>query len=409
MGRLKGGIGFVLYNLQPSRMSETEKDYPIYIKIPAILVGLIAAIYILFVLGGILIPVVFAILTAILLNPLYARLEAVMPKIPAILLTLLAAILLIAGLFYFLSTQVSVFLESLPLIKQKFAVLLVELQQWTKAKFGFNIEKQVAAINTSLADGGGDMLQSTVGPVLTFISVVLLIPTYVFLLLYYKPLILEFLFQVFSEKHSLRVAEILSQTKTAVQSFMQGLMLETVIVCVLNSVALLIIGVPSAIVIGVIGGILNLIPYIGGLIAIALPLLMVTITSDGFTGQLAVVGAYLVIQFFDNNILMPRIVSSKVQVNALISIIGVLLGGALWGVSGMFLSIPIIGVLKIVFDRVDGLQPYGSLLGTEVPSEHIGLIWQKRWNRIFRRMEKKKEQEEKLTNAEETDPSATAT
>ncbi len=384
----------VLYYMpsNPLFMTETEKDYPIYIKIPAILVGLIAAIYILYVLGGILIPVTFAILIAILLNPLYTKLEAIMPKVPAILLTLLAATLVIAGLFYFLSTQVSVFLGSLPLIKEKLSVLLVELQAWTKAKFGFDIEKQVSALNASLADGGGDMLQSTVGPVLTFISVVLLLPTYVFLLLYYKPLILDFLFQVFSEKHSLRVAEILSQTKSAVQSFMQGLMLETVIVCVLNSIALLLIGVPSAIVIGVIGGILNLIPYIGGLIAIALPVLMVTISQDGFTGQLMVVGAYLVIQFFDNNILMPRIVSSKVQVNALISIIGVLLGGALWGVSGMFLSIPLIGVLKIVFDRVAGLEPWGSLLGTEVPSEHIGLIWQKRWNRIFRRMQKERKE-----------------
>lgn len=388
-------------------MSETEKEYPLYIKLPAILVGLIAAIYILYVLGGILIPVTFAVLVSILLNPLYTKLETILPKIPAILLTLLAAILVIAGLFYFLSTQVNVFLDSLPLIKQKLSVLLVELQNWTKAKFGFNIEKQVSALNESLANGGGNMLQSTVGPVLTFISVVLLIPTYVFLLLYYKPLILEFLFLVFSEKHSLRVAEILSQTKSAVQSFMQGLMLETVIVCALNSVALLLIGVPSAIVIGVIGGILNLIPYIGGLIAIALPVLMVTITRDGLTGQLAVVAAYLVIQFFDNNILMPRVVSSKVQVNALISIIGVLLGGALWGLSGMFLSIPLIGVLKIVFDRVDGLKPWGSLLGTEVPSEHVGLIWQKRWNRIFRRMEKKKEQEEKLANMEKADPGAT--
>jgi predicted PurR-regulated permease PerM len=191
----------------------------------------------------------------------------------------------------------------------------------------------------------------------------------------------------------LRVAEILSQTKAAVQSFMQGLMIETVIVCILNSIALLVIGVPSAIVIGVIGGILNLIPYLGGLVAIALPLLMVTITKDGFSGQLAVIVSYLVIQFIDNNILVPRIVSSKVQINALISIIGVLLGGMLWGVTGMFLAIPTIGVLKIIFDRIDGLKPWGILLGIEVPSEHIGLVWQKRWDRIFRRMEKKKLQE----------------
>ncbi|WP_121353609.1 AI-2E family transporter [Flavisolibacter nicotianae] len=384
-------------------MTETEKEneYPFYIKLPAILIGLIAAVYILFVLGDILIPLAFAALIAILLNPLYARFETIMPKVPAILLTLLIACLVIAGLFYFLSTQISVFLERLPLIKQKLTLLLMQLQHWTKNELGFSIQKQVTALTSSLNNGGGDMLKNTVGPVLAFTSVVLLIPTYVFLMLYYKPLILDFLFQIFSEKHSLRVAEILSETKGAVQSYMQGLMIETVIVCVLNAVALLLIGVPSAIVIGVIGGILNLIPYIGGLIAIALPVLMVTITQNGFSGQLAVIGAYLVIQFFDNNILMPRVVSSKVQVNALLSIVGVLLGGALWGVSGMFLSIPLIGVLKIVFDRIDELKPWGSLLGTEVPSEHIGLVWQKRWDRIFRRMQKKKEIEEKLAEEAE--------
>ncbi len=372
--------------------TDIEKEYPFYIKATAILIGIIAFVYILFVLGNILIPVGFALLIAILLNPLYVKFESVVPKVPAILLTLLVATLAIAGLFYFLSTQVSVFLDSIPLLKQKVAVLLMELQNWTKAKFGFNIDKQVTALTDSLANGGGDVLKSTVGPVLTFISVVLLIPTYVFLLLYYKPLILDFLFQIFSEKHSLRVAEILSQTKGAVQSFMQGLMIETVVVCTLNSIALLIIGVPSAIVLGVIGGILNLIPYIGGLVAIALPILMVTITRDGFSGQIAVVACHLAIQFIDNNILVPRIVSSKVQVNALISIIGVLLGGALWGVSGMFLSIPLIGVLKIIFDRLDGTKPWGSLLGIEVPSEHIGLVWQKRWERITRRMQKKKDE-----------------
>lgn len=384
-------------------MTETEKEneYPFYIKLPAILIGLIAAVYILFVLGDILIPLAFAALIAILLNPLYARFETIMPKVPAILLTLLIACLVIAGLFYFLSTQIAVFLERLPLIKQKLTLLLVQLQHWTKNELGFSIQKQVSALTSSLNNGGGDMLKNTVGPVLSFISVVVLIPTYIFLMLYYKPLILDFLFQIFSEKHSLRVAEILSETKGAVQSYMQGLMIETVVVCTLNSVALLVIGVPSAIVIGVIGGILNLIPYIGGLIAIALPVLMVTISRDGFSGQVAVIASYLVIQFVDNNILVPRIVSSKVQVNALISIIGVLLGGALWGVAGMFLSIPLIGVLKIIFDRIDELKPWGSLLGIEVPAEHIGLVWQKRWDRIFRRMQKKKEIEEKLAEEAE--------
>ncbi len=368
-----------------------EPEYPFYIKAPLILVGLVLIIYILNVLSGVLIPVAFAVLVSILLNPLFVRLERRLPKVVAILISILLGILVIAGIFYFLSTQISGFVDSLPLLQKKMSMLLSEAEKWARIHLGGNLEKEMASIGKGDKSG---MLTNTLGTILGTLSVVVLIPIYVFMLLFYKPLILEFLFNVFSEKHSLRVAEILSETKSAVQSFMQGLMLETAIVCVMNSVALLLIGVPSAIVIGVIGGILNMLPYIGGLIAIALPVLMVTISRDGYTGQLLVIGAYLVIQFIDNNILVPRIVSSKVQINALISILIVLLGGALWGIAGMFLSIPFIGVLKIIFDRVDGLRPWGRLLGDQVPTEHMGLIWQKRWDRIFKRMQKKKEMEQ---------------
>lgn len=381
-------------------MEQQKKDkelYPFYIKAPAALLGLVLAVYILDSLSGVLIPLAFAMLIAILLNPLYVRLETFIGKIPAILLSILIAISLVAGLFYFLSTQIAGFVNSIPLLQKKAATLLVELQHWTSNEFGINIQKQVAALTTGMKDSGS-LLTNTVGVILGAVSVVLLVPTYVFLLLFYKPLILEFLFNVFKEENSLRVAEILSETKSSVQSFMVGLLIETAIVSALNSAALLMIGVPSAIVIGVIGGILNLLPYIGGLVAIALPVLMVTVTRDGYTGQLLVIALYLVIQFIDNNILVPRIVSKKVQINALISILIVLLGGLLWGVAGMFLSIPFIGVLKIIFDRIEDLKPWGSLLGDEVPTEHIGVVWQKRWDRIFRKLQKKKELELEIEN-----------
>lgn len=218
------------------------------------------------------------------------------------------------------------------------------------------------AMNNSKAYVG-----QTLNTVFGMLSFFVLIPLYVFLLLFYKPLILNFIYEVFDEDNSEQVAEILQETKSAVQSYIVGLMIETSIIAVLNSAALLILGVKYAILLGVIGAILNLIPYIGGVIAIALPVLMSIITKDGFTTPLLIVGAYTVIQFADNNIIVPKVVSSKVSVNALISILVVLLGGTLWGVSGMFLSIPFVAVLKIIFDRIDELKPWGKLLGDKMP------------------------------------------
>jgi predicted PurR-regulated permease PerM len=379
-----------------------ETGFPLYIKLPLILLGLVLTTYILSGLADILIPLAFAVLIAILLNPLYVRMEKKIPKVPAIIFSILLAIFFLVGLFYFLSTQIAGFVDKVPLIQKKVSALMTYADQWSNNHFGINLKKQIASIDS----GGSSLVRSTLGTILGTLSVVVLIPIYVFMMLFYKPLILDFLFNIFAEKHSLRVAEILSETKAAVQSFMQGLMIETAIVCTLNSIALIVIGVPSAVVIGVIGGLLNLLPYIGGLVAIALPVLMLTITREGYSAQLLVIASYLVIQFIDNNILVPRIVSKKVQINALISIVIVLLGGALWGIAGMFLSIPFIGVLKIIFDRVDELKPWGKLLGDDVPTEHVGMVWQKRWDRIFRTMQKKKALVEQQ-NVEPKQPSET--
>ena len=204
---------------------------------------------------------------------------------------------------------------------------------------------------------------------------------YVFLILFYKKLILNFLYEAFAEENSKQVADILTQTKSAIQSYMVGLLIEALIVAALNSTALLILGVKYAILLGVLGAILNMLPYIGGIIAIALPILIATVTKEGYSTQLGIIIAYIIIQFIDNNFLIPKIVSSKVQINALISIVIVLLGGALWGVAGMFLSIPFVAILKIICDRVEGLRPWGKLLGDEIPTKHMGQIWGRRKSR----------------------------
>jgi predicted PurR-regulated permease PerM len=275
----------------------------------------------------------------------------------------------VAGIFYFLSSQIMGFGENLPALKAKFASLLGSLQSWLQLKFGLSIQKQTQLISEA-ANSSKALIGGTLNTVLGTLGVLLLLPVYVFLFLFYKTLILNFLFKVFAEEDADKVAEILGQTKLAIQSYMVGLLLEAAIVAALNSTALLIIGVKYALLFGMIGAILNMLPYIGGIIAIALPVLMATVTSQGFSKQLWIVVAYLVIQFIDNNFLVPRIVSSKVKINALISIVVVLLGGALWGIAGMFLSIPFVGILKIIFDRVDGLQAWGELLGDEVPTAY---------------------------------------
>jgi predicted PurR-regulated permease PerM len=347
-------------------MTTTE---PFYKKSTIILLGLILCVYVLFTLADILIPLAFSLLFAILLNPLYIRLTHLgIPKVLAILLALLIAFTLLGALLYFLSAQIIQFGEMAPLLKQKFSQILTNLQHWMETSFGVSIQKQMQLLRET-ASNGKALVGRTLSSVLGIFGVIFLIPVYIFLLIFYKRLILNFLFEAFSRHDTHSVGDILQETKSAIQSYIVGLLIEASIVAVLNATALTILGVKYGILLGVIGAILNMIPYIGGLIAIILPVLMATVTKDGYTTQLLIVGAYAVIQFIDNNILVPRIVSSKVQLNALVSILAVLLGGALWGVAGMFLSIPFVAVLKIIFDRVEPLKPWGKLLGNDSPPE----------------------------------------
>ncbi len=115
----------------------------------------------------------------------------------------------------------------------------------------------------------------------------------------------------------------------------------------------------------VLAAILNMIPYVGMLIA-SIICMIITLTSTNEISDVIWVAVILtIVQFIDNNFLMPYVVSSKVKINALISIIGVLVGGALAGISGMFLSIPGLAIMKSIFDRVDGLKPWGLILGDD--------------------------------------------
>ncbi len=344
-----------------------EVSYPFYIKAPAVLLGLSLFIYILIILQDILVPVCFATLIAILLNPVVNKLiKWRIPKPVSIALALLLAFTAFAALLYFLASQISHFSEMVPQLKQRSQQIIGQLQQWLETTFNYPRAKQ----NTALQNAEKSMqpfLTGVLGSVVGVIGVFVLLPVYIFLILYYKPLFLNFFYEVFEDRHGGKVAEILSETKNAVQSYITGLLIEMCIVAAMNSTALLILGVKYALLIGVIGAILNIVPYIGGLIAIALPIIISLVTGgDGFTTPLLIVGAYLIIQFIDNNFLVPKIVSSKVDVNAFVSIIIVLMGGAMWGVSGMFLSIPFIAICKIIFDRVQPLKPWGKLLGVKI-------------------------------------------
>jgi len=143
-----------------------------------------------------------------------------------------------------------------------------------------------------------------------------------------------------------------------------------VAVSVLTTIGLYIIGIEYFILLGIITGILNLVPYIGILFAGALSIVVSLSGSTDLSIVLGVVVVNVIVQLIDNNILVPLFVNSKVQINALVSIIGIIVGNILGGITGMFLAIPVIAIIKVIFDRIDTLEPWGYLFGDDLPKTY---------------------------------------
>ena len=349
---------------------DTTNNTPAYTKATHILLGTIAFFFILWVGQDIILPLVFATILAIVLNPLVNLLSSKgLNRILSIIIVLLLALALLTGLLWFLSAQVAHFSDSFPALKQKSKGLYEEALRWaadlTNMKVSA-IRAWVVNAQSQVTKNGSVLLGSTLTTIGGVFAFVFLLPVYIFLILFYKPLLLEFIARSFPRERHAMVGDVLVQTRSLVQSYLVGLLLEALIVAVLNSAGLLIIGIDYAVLFGVIGALLNMIPYIGGLVAISLPMLMALATATP-TAALLVVAVYTAVQFLDNNFIVPKVVASRVQVNALVSIVVVLMGGALWGVAGMFLAIPLTAIVKVVCDRMEPLKPIGYLLGDDQP------------------------------------------
>lgn len=348
---------------------------PFYIKATVIILGIFALFTIFYLAKGILIPLVFALILAILLNPVVNLIRKIIKsRIIAILITLLFAIIILAAFSTFLISQISRFTESWPSLVEKVDLLIDDSINWASGRFDiseWSIHDWMIQARKKMLESNVGLIGTTITTFGSIIVTVLLIPVYIFLLLYYKSLILEFLKRVFDETHQHRVGEVINQVKSLIQSYLLGLIMEIGIIAILEITSLTIIGIEYAVLLGILGAMLNLIPYIGAIIAAILPMIVALATKSSAIYVLYVMIAYYGIQIIDNNIIVPRIVASKVKINALFSILVVIVGNAMWGVPGMFLSIPLLAIVKLIFDNIDPLKPWGFLLGDEVPKYNV--------------------------------------
>ncbi|WP_426059143.1 AI-2E family transporter [Hymenobacter sp. B1770] len=337
------------------------------------LIGLSLLVYVLHKLDGILLPLFFAALLSTLLLPMVSKLEnRGWPRILAIITAILLLVGGVVGLGVVFGAQIMDLKAELPLIQQKMVVYLDQGQQWLHDRLGMRIMSKDEIIDSSLSSAkksAGGFLGSTISTTAGVLSVLTLIPIYIFCFLYYRDHMRQFMFRFVSPDKRTAVLHTMDSIQAVVQAYITGLLMVIVIVAILNGIGLLLLGVKFAIFFAIFASVLAVIPYIGILVGATIPAL-ITLVETGSPGKAAaVVGVFVFVQFLEGNFITPMITGSKVSINPMAAIVALILGGELWGTPGMILSIPMVAVLKVVFDSNKATEPWGFLLGDVTDGE----------------------------------------
>lgn len=340
---------------------------PFSVKLAFILVSITILIYWLMILQDILVPLFISIILSMAIFPICNWLENKrFGRIWAVVITLILFSVVASGIIWLASSQVANFGEMLPQLEKRFISWSNQIQRWAESIFHVGKKAQIAQLRkygTGMLSSGGTFFTTALSTTGNLLGNLLLIPIYMFFFLYYRDFFKMFFYKVFSNVSRKKIDSVLTKIYEVIHSYLTGLITVTLIVGSLNTVGLLILGIDYAVFFGFLAAALLVIPYIGILIGSILPIIVALITKDSPMYAVGVAGVFIFIQFLEGNFITPQIVGSKVSINGLIAIIVLLLGASLWGIAGMALSLPMIAILKVVFDNVEDLKPFGYILG----------------------------------------------
>jgi len=342
---------------------------PFYARLAYILLSIVLILFVMYMGKDIFVPLVFALLISILLYPLNKFFEEKLRLGRALSATLCIVLFIsvLLGFFYLLSQQVVSFSQDLPELKRRFSSIFSDLQHWVAIRFHIYQSEQAGYINrsiNSMAESGARVLSNFLSSVTGIMLLAVFVFIFSFFMLFHRRLLMQFVLHLFSSEYRPQVAEVVMETKSMINSYVAGLMIEMLLMSVVCCSTLAIMGVKYALLLGLMAAVLNIIPYLGIYTSLALAML-VTFANAGGGKALEAGIALFAIHVIDSNILMPRIVGARVKMNPFITIVAVIVGEYIWGVPGMFLFIPLVGIIKLVCERVEGLEAWGILIGVE--------------------------------------------
>ncbi|GAA0550301.1 AI-2E family transporter [Chitinophaga japonensis] len=312
------------------------------------------------------IPLFFGLLVAMVMYPVCKGLERKgWSRTLATTVSLSIVALLFLMLLALLAWQVSAFWHDWPQIARKLEILLLDVQTWIAEQAGVTLDVQTNWLRNVAMNAGNivsNMLRGTLSTTMNVFFMLFMVPVFAALFLYHRRVFVQYLRVVVGPAYRERLDRILQEVIHTYFNYIKGMILVYIIVGALNSIGLLALGIRHAVLFGMLTAIMTIIPYIGIVASALLPISVAWTTKGSIWYPLGVVGVFSFVQYLEANVIFPKVVGAQLNVSTWATLVAILAGGILWGVSGMVLFIPFVAILKIVTDHVGEWKGLNLLL-----------------------------------------------
>ena len=320
----------------------------------------------LYIARAFLVPVAFAFMLAMLLIPLSSWFgKRGMGRALSAILCVLLLVIVVGGVIALLSWQAAGIAQDADYIAGEVNKIPAMVQQYIDRTLGFPLEKQILFIreqNANLIAKAGDKIALIAGSAAAVIGKLLLVIVYTFLFIYYRHHLGNFVLKLVSAEDKKQTEKIMVSSGRVAQQYVVGLGMMIGVLWVMYGIGFSVIGVRHALFFAVFCGLLEIIPYVGNLTGSLLTAIM-AFAQGGSTMALWVLLVYAIVQLTQTYLLEPLILGAKVSLNPLCTIVVIVVGEMLWGIPGMILAIPLMGIVKIICNNVSGLHSFAFLLG----------------------------------------------
>ncbi len=313
-----------------------------------------------------LVPFLIASLLAMVVLPLTVKLERRMNKALAVLVSISVLLVIVSIIVSVFAWQLSDISDKAPQIQQNISQKINQLKEFATNTLGIPEQQQQQILKQQQQSSTGKLSSLMTGFFTSFggfLTNFLIVTVYIFLFLLFRGHFQKFVLKLVPQQEQQNALDTMHDVRMVAQKYLTGLAIMIACLWVMYSIGFSIAGVQNAFFFAILCGLLEIVPFVGNLIGVSFTLLMSLAQGGNMNMIIGILATYAVVQFVQTYLLEPLVVGREISINPVFTIVAIVGGELLWGIPGMILALPLMGILKIVCDHIEPMKPYGFLIG----------------------------------------------